>query len=52
MRLSRVKKKTSAWARLARQLRQMNVQLRFVPPANFLRTAVEGYLKSKREQRL
>ena len=37
---------------LARQLRQLDVQLRFVPPEMFLRTAVEGYLKSKREQRL
>ena len=37
---------------LARQLRQLNVQLRFVPATKFLRTAVEGYLESKREQRL
>jgi uncharacterized protein (DUF58 family) len=37
---------------LARQMGQMNVQLRYVPPAMFLRTAVEGYLESKREQRL
>lgn len=37
---------------LARQLRQLNVQLRFVPAEMFLRTAVEGYLESKREQRL
>jgi uncharacterized protein (DUF58 family) len=37
---------------LARQMRQLNVQLRYVPPAMFLRTAVEGYLESKREQRL
>ena len=37
---------------LARQLRQLNVQLRFVPATRFLRTAVEGYLESKREQRL
>ncbi len=37
---------------LARQMRQMNVQLRYVSPAMFLRTAVEGYLESKREQRL
>jgi uncharacterized protein (DUF58 family) len=37
---------------LARQMRQMNVQLRYVAPAKFLRTAVEGYLESKREQRL
>jgi uncharacterized protein (DUF58 family) len=37
---------------LARQLRRMDVQLQFVPPAMFLRTAVESYLKNKREQRL
>jgi uncharacterized protein (DUF58 family) len=37
---------------LARQLRQVGVDLRFVPPENFLRTAVEGYLESKREQRV
>jgi uncharacterized protein (DUF58 family) len=37
---------------LARQLRQLDVQLRFVPTEKFLRTAVEGYLESKREQRL
>jgi uncharacterized protein (DUF58 family) len=37
---------------LARQLSQLDVQLRFVPPAAFLRTAVEGYLEGKREQRL
>jgi uncharacterized protein (DUF58 family) len=37
---------------MARQLRQLNVQLRYVPPEVFLRTAVEGYLESKREQRL
>jgi uncharacterized protein (DUF58 family) len=37
---------------LARQLRQLDVQLRFVPAEMFLRTAVEGYLGSKREQRL
>jgi uncharacterized protein (DUF58 family) len=37
---------------LGRQLRQLDVQLRFVPTENFLRTAVEGYLESKREQRL
>jgi uncharacterized protein (DUF58 family) len=37
---------------LARQLRQLGVELRFVPPENFLRTAVEGYLESKREQRV
>src|SRR5580693_1085549 len=37
---------------LARQLRQLGTELRFVPPEKFLRTAVEGYLKSKREQRV
>jgi uncharacterized protein (DUF58 family) len=37
---------------LARQLRQLDVQLRYVPAGKFLRTAVEGYLESKREQRL
>lgn len=37
---------------LARQLRQLNVRLRYVPAEMFLRTAVEGYLESKREQRL
>ena len=37
---------------LAQQMRHMDVQLRYVPPKMFLRTAVEGYLKSKQEQRL
>jgi uncharacterized protein (DUF58 family) len=37
---------------LARHLRRFDVQLRFVPAEVFLRTAVEGYLESKREQRL
>ena len=37
---------------LARQLRQLDVQLRYIPAEKFLRTAVEGYLESKREQRL
>jgi len=37
---------------LARHLRQLGTELRFVPPEHFLRTAVEGYLESKREQRL
>jgi uncharacterized protein (DUF58 family) len=37
---------------LARQLRQLGAELRFVPPENFLRMAVEGYLESKREQRV
>jgi uncharacterized protein (DUF58 family) len=39
-------------AALARQLRQLDVQLRYVPAEKFLRTAVEGFLESKREQRL
>lgn len=39
-------------AALARQLRQLDVQLRYIPPEKFLRTAVEGYLENKREQRL
>jgi uncharacterized protein (DUF58 family) len=37
---------------LARQMLQLNVQLRYIPPEMFLRTTVEGYLESKREQRL
>lgn len=37
---------------LGRQLRRFDVHLRFVPADMFLRTAVEGYLESKREQRL
>ncbi len=37
---------------LARQLRQLDVELRYVPAETFLRTAIEGYLESKREQRL
>jgi len=37
---------------LARQMRQLDVQLRYVSAEMFLRTAVEGYLESKREQRL
>jgi uncharacterized protein (DUF58 family) len=37
---------------LARQLRQLGVQLRYIPAEMFLRKAVEGYLESKREQRL
>jgi uncharacterized protein (DUF58 family) len=36
----------------SRRLRQLDVQLRYVSAETFLRTAVEGYLKSKREQRL
>jgi len=35
-----------------RQMRQLDVQLRYVPAEIFLRTAVEGYMESKREQRL
>jgi uncharacterized protein (DUF58 family) len=37
---------------LARQVRQLGAELHFVSPENFLRTAVEGYLESKREQRV
>jgi len=37
---------------LARRLRQLDVQLRFTAAETFLRTAVEGYLEGKREQRL
>lgn len=37
---------------LSRQLRQLNVQLRYIPAERFLRTAVEGYMENKREQRL
>jgi hypothetical protein len=39
-------------AALARQLRHLDVQLRYIPAEKFLRTAVEGYLENKREQRL
>jgi uncharacterized protein (DUF58 family) len=39
-------------AALARQLRHLDVQLRYVSAEKFLRTAVEGYLENKREQRL
>jgi len=39
-------------AALARQLRQLDVQLRYISEEKFLRTAVEGYLQNKREQRL
>jgi uncharacterized protein (DUF58 family) len=45
-------KEHQRFAALARQLRQLDVRLRFVPPEMFLRTAAEGYLQSKREQRL
>ncbi len=37
---------------LARQLRHLDVQLRYIPAEMFLRRTVEGYLESKREQRL
>jgi uncharacterized protein (DUF58 family) len=37
---------------LARQLGELDIRLRFVPPRIFLRTVVEGYLEGKREQRL
>jgi uncharacterized protein (DUF58 family) len=37
---------------LSRQLRQLDVQLRYNPAEMFLRKAIEGYLESKREQRL
>jgi uncharacterized protein (DUF58 family) len=37
---------------LARQLRQLNVHLQYISAGMFLRKAVEGYLESKREQRL
>src|SRR5579864_2508596 len=37
---------------MARQMRHLDVQLRYVPADMFLRTAVERYLESKREQRL
>jgi len=45
-------KENQRLAALARQLRQLGAELRFVPPENFLRSAVEGYLESKREQRV
>jgi uncharacterized protein (DUF58 family) len=37
---------------LSQQMRQLGVQLRYIPADKFLRTTVEGYLESKREQRL
>jgi uncharacterized protein (DUF58 family) len=37
---------------LARQLHHLDVQLRYIPAEMFLRKTVEGYLESKREQRL
>lgn len=45
-------KENQRLAALVRQVRQLGAELRFVPPENFLRTAVEGYLESKREQRM
>jgi uncharacterized protein (DUF58 family) len=45
-------KENQRLAALARQLRQLDVQLRYIPAEMFLRKAVEGYLESKREQRL
>jgi uncharacterized protein (DUF58 family) len=45
-------KENQRLAAFARQLRRLDVHLRFVPAEVFLRTAVEGYLESKREQRL
>jgi uncharacterized protein (DUF58 family) len=45
-------KETQRLGALARKLGELDVQLRFVPSATFLRTAVEGYLEGKREQRL
>jgi uncharacterized protein (DUF58 family) len=49
--LAAEKENQRLWA-LARRIRQSGAKLRFVPPANFLRSAVEGYLESKREQRV
>ncbi|HTB93607.1 MAG TPA: DUF58 domain-containing protein [Candidatus Sulfotelmatobacter sp.] len=37
---------------LSRQLRQLDVQLRYIPAEMFLQKAIEGYLESKRDQRL
>jgi uncharacterized protein (DUF58 family) len=37
---------------LSRQLRQLDVQLRYISADKFLRTAVEGYMENKRRQRL
>jgi uncharacterized protein (DUF58 family) len=45
-------KENQRFGALARRLRHLGVQLRFVPEQMFLRTAVEGYLEGKREQRL
>jgi uncharacterized protein (DUF58 family) len=45
-------KETQRLGALARQMRHLDVQLRYIPAEMFLRTAVEGYLESKRGQRL
>jgi len=45
-------KENQRLASMARQLSHLGVQLRYIPAEKFLRTAVEGYLESKREQRL
>jgi uncharacterized protein (DUF58 family) len=45
-------KENQRLAALGRQLRHLGAELRFVSPEKFLRTAVEGYLESKREQRV
>lgn len=45
-------KESQRLSALARQMRQLDVTLRYVPGEMFLRTAVEGYMESKREQRL
>lgn len=45
-------KENQRLATLARQMRQLDVQLRYIPAEMFLRTVIEGYLVSKREQRL
>jgi uncharacterized protein (DUF58 family) len=45
-------KENQRLAALARQLHHLDVQLRYIPAEMFLRKTVEGYLESKREQRL
>jgi uncharacterized protein (DUF58 family) len=45
-------KESQRLAALALQLSRLNVQLRYIPAEMFLLKAVEGYLESKREQRL
>jgi uncharacterized protein (DUF58 family) len=37
---------------LSRQLRQLDVRLQYIPAEMFLQKAIEGYLESKRDQRL